>query len=313
MNAVPKHPLSTRRSSMLRTLKRDLPLHIMLIVPVLLTIIYHYVPLFGIAIAFEKYKPASGIFNSAWVGFDNFKRLFLTSGFTAALRNTLSISIMKIVCLIVVPVSFSLLLNEMGGIKTKRSIQSIIYLPHFISWVIMASIFGQILSPSNGVVNMILKELTGKTIFFLGDNNWFQPTLIITSIWKNFGYSTIVYLAALAGVDPSLLEVAEIDGAGYWKRMLHVTLPAITPTIILMATLQIGNVLNAGFDQVYNMLNSAVMKSGDILDTLVYRYGMEKADYSMSTACSLFKSSISAVLMIVSYRLAYKMSGYRLF
>ena len=313
MNAFQKRPKLSHRETLLRTLKRDLPLHIMLIIPVVLTVIYHYVPLMGLAIAFEKYKPALGIFHSAWVGFDNFKRLFLTSGFVAALRNTLSISIMKIVCLIVVPVSFSLLLNEMGGIKTKRSIQSIIYLPHFISWVIMASIFGQILSPSNGVVNMIIKKLTGKTIFFLGDNNWFQPTLIITSIWKNFGYSTIVYLAALAGVDPSLLEVAEIDGAGYWKRMLHVTLPAIAPTIILMATLQIGNVLNAGFDQVYNMLNSAVMKTGDILDTLVYRYGMQKADYSMSTACSLFKSSISAILMVVSYRLAYKLSGYRLF
>lgn len=292
---------------------RDRAMHLMLLLPVVVTIIYCYIPMGGIIIAFEKYKPANGIWGSTWVGLENFEKLFATTGFKVALRNTISISIMKIVMLIVIPVAFSLLLNEMNGQRTKRLIQSIIYLPHFISWVIMASIIGQILSPSNGIVNVFLKALTGKTIFFLGDNRWFQPTLIFTSVWKNFGYSTIVYLAALASVDPSLLEVAEIDGAGYWKRMIHVTLPAITPTIILMATLQIGNVLNAGFDQVYNLLNSAVMETGDVLDTLVYRYGMEQANYSMSTAVGLFKSVISAVLMVLSYRLAYRFSGYRLF
>ena len=293
--------------------RRLTPAASMLLLPVLVTLVYSYLPMGGVIIAFEKYKPAKGILGSTWVGWQNFQKLFATSGFTIALRNTITISLMKIVSLIAVPVIFSLLLNEMGGQRAKRSIQSVIYLPHFISWVIMASIVGQILSPSNGIVNVLIKKLTGKTIFFLGDNKWFQPTLIITSIWKNFGYSTIVYLAALAGVDPSLLEVAEIDGAGYWRRMLHVTLPAITPTIVLMAALQIGNVLNAGFDQVYNLLNSAVMETGDILDTLVYRYGMKQANYSMSTACSLFKSAVSAVLMIISYRAAYKFSGYRLF
>ena len=201
-------------------------------------------------------------------------------------------------------------MNSQG---TKRMIQSIIYLPHFISWVIMASIVGTILSPSTGVVNILLKRLTGQTIFFLGNNKWFRPVLIISNVWKNFGYSTIVYLAALAGVDPTLLEVAEIDGAGYWKRMLHVTLPSIVPTIILMSTLSIGNILNAGFDQVYNLLNSAVMETGDILDTLVYRYGITNSNYSISTVASLFKSTISMVLMIISYRLAYIFSGYRLF
>lgn len=313
MNKVPSIRSEPRLKHWKRILKRDRAMHLMLLLPVLITLVYSYVPMGGIIIAFEKYKPAKGIWESTWVGLQNFEKLFATTGFRSALRNTISISVMKIVALIVVPVAFSLLLNEMSGQRTKRMIQSIIYLPHFISWVIMASIIGQILSPSNGIVNAIIERLTGRTIFFLGDNKWFQPTLIITSVWKNFGYSTIVYLAALAGVDPSLLEVAEIDGASYWKRMLHVTLPAITPTIILMATLQIGNVLNAGFDQVYNLLNSAVMETGDVLDTLVYRYGMEQANYSMSTAVGLFKSAISAVLMVMSYRLAYRFSGYRLF
>jgi len=303
----------TKMARFKRLLKRDAALHIMLIVPVILVLIYCYVPMGGVVIAFQKYKPAKGILGSAWVGFDNFRKLFATSGFSRALINTISISVKKIVSLIAVPVIFSLLLNEMTSSGTKRIIQSIIYLPHFISWIIMASIIEQILSPTTGIVNTILKKLTGNSIFFLGSNDWFQPTLIITSIWKNFGYSSIVYLAALAGVDPSLLEAAEIDGAGYWKRMLHVTLPTIVPTIILMATLQMANVLSAGFDQVFNLLNSAVMDTGDILDTLVYRYGIKQANYSMSTACGLFKSSISAVLMVLSYKLAYKFSGYRLF
>ena len=285
----------------------------MLLIPLALLIVYHYIPMAGIIIGFKNYKGTLGILGSKWVGLTNFSTLFNTGGFGLALRNTIIIAVWKIVLSIVVPVSFSLLLNEMNSQGTKRMIQSIIYLPHFISWVIMASIVGTILSPSTGVVNILLKRLTGQTIFFLGNNKWFRPVLIISNVWKNFGYSTIVYLAALAGVDPTLLEVAEIDGAGYWKRMLHVTLPSIVPTIILMSTLSIGNILNAGFDQVYNLLNSAVMETGDILDTLVYRYGITNSNYSISTVASLFKSTISMVLMIISYRLAYIFSGYRLF
>ncbi len=296
-----------------KTFKRDAALHVMLFIPLAVLILYHYVPMVGIIIGFKNYKGTKGIFGSEWVGLENFLTLFRTSGFGHALRNTVIIAVWKMALQIAVPVSFSLLLNEMNSQGTKRFIQSIIYLPHFISWVIMASIVGTILSPATGVVNILLKKLTGETVFFLGSNKWFRTVLIVSSVWKNFGYSTIVYLAALAGVDPSLLEVAEIDGAGYWKRMLHVTLPCIVPTIILMSTLSIGNILNAGFDQVYNLLNSAVMETGDILDTLVYRYGITNTNYSISTVASLFKSVISMILMIISYRLAFRFSGYRLF
>lgn len=306
-------PRMTAWERIVRSFKKEAALHVMLILPLVILVIYNYAPMAGIVIAFKKYKGTLGIFKSEWVGLDNFRTLFQTSGFMVALRNTVIIAVWKLVLQIIVPVSFSLLLNEMGSQGTKRIIQSIIYLPHFISWVIMAGIVGTILSPSTGFVNNVLKKITGETIFFMGSNKWFRPVVIISSIWKNFGYSTIVYLAALAGVDPSLLEVAEIDGAGYWKRMTHVTLPCIVPTIILMSTLSIGNILNAGFDQVFNMLNSNVMETGDILDTLVYRYGMQQANYSMSTVASLFKSLVSAVLMIISYRLAFKFSGYRLF
>lgn len=263
--------------------------------------------------AFQKYKPALGFAGSKWVGLENFQTLFATSGFNNALRNTIIISILKIIFLVSVPVLFSLLLNEMHNIFVKRSIQTIIYLPHFISWVIMSGIIIQILSPSTGLVNKGLIAIGLNPIFFLGSNQWFRPVIIVTSIWKNFGYNTIVYLAALTAVDPNLHEAAKIDGAGHWKSMWHITFPSIFPTIILMSTLQLGNILNAGFEQIFNLLSSVTMETGDILDTLVYRYGLENAQYSMATAAGLFKSVISAVLIITSYKLAYKFSGYRLF
>ena len=188
-----------------------------------------------------------------------------------------------------------------------------IYLPHFISWVLLAGIFVKLLGGS-GLVNKLLVALGGKNIIFLGDNKWFPFTLIFTHIWKEFGYGTIVYLASVTGVNVDLYEAASIDGAGHWKQMLHVTLPAIVPTIILMTALAIGNIMSAGFDQVFNMYNEVVYESGDILDTLVYRMGFGAGgQFGLSTAAGLFKSVISCTLVIVSYRVAYKTSGYRVF
>jgi putative aldouronate transport system permease protein len=301
------------KTGALRLLRKDGALHLMLLVPVLFVLVYNYIPMAGLAMAFQKFKPALGLMRSRWVGLENFQTLFATSGFGRAVANTIIISVQKIVLLIAVPVAFSLLLNEMAFQPLKRAIQTVVYLPHFISWVIMSGIIIEILSPSTGLVNKGLGLLGIQPIFFLGSNQWFRPTLIVTSIWKNFGYSTIVYLAALTAVDPCLQEAAKIDGASHWKIMWHVTLPCILPTIILMATLQIGNILSAGFEQVFNLLSSITMDTGDIIDTLVYRYGLENAQYSIATAAGLFKSSISAVLMILSYRLAYRYSGYRLF
>jgi len=302
-----------KRNGLRKILRRDGALHLMLAVPAILIFVYNYLPMSGIVIAFQKYKPALGLLRSKWIGVDNFITLFATSGFKQATVNTIIISTGKIVMLLVVPVIFSLLLNEMHLMPIKRTIQTVIYLPNFISWIIMSGIIIQILSPSTGLVNKALSYVGVEPIFFLGSNQWFRPVIIITSIWKNFGYSTIVYLAALAGVDPTMHEAAMIDGAGHWKRMWHVTLPCVTPTIILVATLQIGNILNAGFEQIFNLLSAVTMETGDIIDTLVYRYGMENAQYSIATAAGLFKSAISTAMMIISYRLAYKFSGYKLF
>ncbi len=293
-----------------KRLKKDMPFYVMLSVPVLFLIVFSYVPMTGIVIAFQRYLPAKGIFCSKWVGLQNFQTLFTMPGFHRALGNTLVIAVTEIALNILVPVSFTILLNEIRNSFVKRGIQTLIYLPHFISWVLMAGIFNKVLA-GNGIVNKLIMSLGGEPIIFLGDNKWFKFTLIFTHIWKEFGYGTIVYLAAITGVNPDLYEAAAIDGAGHWKQMLYVTLPSILPIIILMLCLSVGGILNAGFNQVFNMYSEIVYESGDILDTLVYRIGFGTGSFGISTAASLFKSVVSCILVITSYKIAYKTSGYR--
>lgn len=298
---------------MLKTLKKDLPLHIMLLPAVIVLLVYAYVPMFGIVIAFQDYKPYLGFLRSSFVGLDNFKTLFATPGFDQALYNTLYIALMKILTGIIVPVSFALLLNEVKISMFKRSVQTIIYLPYFVSWVLMAGIIIDILSPTGGIVNQILNQMGFKSLFFLGDNKLFPGVIITTNVWKEFGWGTIIYMAALSGVDPTLYEAATMDGAGHWKQTIHVTIPCIVPTIILLSILSLGNILNAGFDQIYNLMSPVVMESGDIIDTLVYRLAFKSAQFSLSTAAGLFKSAISCVLIIMSYKLADRLTGYKVF
>lgn len=295
-----------------RRLKMDWPLYLMLLPPVLLVFIFNYIPLFGIVVSFQKYLPMKGILRSKWIGLTNFRTLFTMPGFFQALENTLTMSIWKIVLGIIVPVAFTLLLNEIANSKIKRGVQTLIYLPHFISWILLAGIFRRLLS-STGLVNSLIKTLGGTSINFLGDNHWFPFTIIATHIWKEFGYGTIVYLAAVSGVNQDLYEAAQIDGAGHWKQLIHVTLPSIAPIIVLMSVLALGNILNAGFDQVFNLYNTVVYESGDILDTLVYRIGFGTGQFGLSAAAGLFKSLVSCLLVISSYRIAYRTTGYRVF
>lgn len=293
-------------------LRTEYPLYLMMLVPAVIVFIYNYIPMAGISIAFMKYLPAKGFWGSKWVGLKNFTTLFKMANFVGVMENTIVIAVLKIVLGIVVPVTITLMLNDLSSQRYKKGIQTIIYMPHFISWVMLSSIFAKLLS-GNGVVNQLLGILGVDPIIFMGDNQWFRFTLVFTHVWKEFGYGTIVYLAAVAGIDTELYEAAEIDGAGHWQRMLHVTLPGIAPTIVMMSALSLGNVLNAGFDQVFNMYNPLVYESGDILDTLTYRMGFESGNFGLSSAASLFKSLISAVLLIASYRIADKTVGYKIF
>lgn len=293
--------------------KRQWPLYAMLVPAVILALVYSYIPLAGGMIAFQNFMPTKGWFGSEWVGFTHFQYVFELPDIGKVVRNTVVISLMKMVANLVVPIVFALLLNEIGNAFFKRSLQTLIYLPHFLSWVILGGILVDILSPSEGIVNQFLQWLGLNPIFFLGDNRWFPYILVITDTWKEFGFGTIIYLAALTGISPALYEAATIDGAGRFKQMLHVTLPGIVPIMVLMATLSLGNILNAGFDQVFNLYNPQVYESGDVLDTLVYRIGLEDAQYSVATAIGLIKSAVSFAFISVSYWLAYRLANYRIF
>ena len=296
-----------------KNVKKQLPLHLMLVPGIILVFIYSYIPMVGSIMAFQKYIPSKGLFGSKWVGLKNFHYLFNMPDFYQVLWNTVFIAVLKIIFGLIVPIAIAILLNEIGKSIVKRWIQTLIYLPHFLSWVILGGVLIDILSPSNGLVNQFLGLFSVKPIFFLGDNNWFPFTIILSDIWKEFGFSTIVYLAALTTINPSLYEAAVIDGANRWKQTWSITLPGILPVIILMATLSLGNVLNAGFDQIFNLYSPLVYESGDILDTLIYRIGLIDAQYGVATSLGLFKSLISFALVSISYWLAYKIADYRIF
>ncbi len=286
--------------------------YLMLLLPMIFVFIYSYIPMAGIVIGFMDYKPALGFSGSRFIGLEHFRTLFRNPQFSRALWNTVIIALWKIVFGLLVPIVFALLLNEIRNTLYKRVAQTVVYLPHFISWVLMSGIIIDFLS-SSGTMNHILGRFGIGPILFLVDNKWFKPILIITDIWKSFGWGTIIYMAALTGIDMNLYEAAAIDGAGRWKQTLHVTLPGILSTVVLQMTLSLGNVLNAGFDQVYNLLSPVTLESGDILDTLIYRLGMENANFGLSTAAGLFKSMVGAVFIVVSYKLAHKFTGYKVF
>lgn len=292
---------------------RELPLHLMVLPAVIIVLIFNYGPMLGLIMVFQKFTPADGFFNSPWIGLDNFRFIVELPGVFQVLWNTIYISFLKIIGMIIVPVSFALLLNEIVNIKFKRIIQTLIYIPNFISWIILSGVLLDILSPSSGVVNHLLGSIGIEPIFFLGDRFWFPLTMVVTDIWKGFGFGTVIYLAALTGIDPTLYESSVIDGASRWKQTLYVTLPGILPIIVLMSVLSLGNILNAGFDQIFNLYSPIVYKTGDIIDTFVYRLGIQQGQYAPAAAVGLFKSVVSFIFVSISYVLADKFANYRIF
>ena len=297
---------------MLKRLCRERALHLMLLPSIVLLFLFHYIPLGGIVIAFQDYSPVRGILRSDWVGLGNFTYIFSLPTFPRVLRNTLLIACGKVVLNILVPVTFALLLNEIRSAVFKRTIQTVAYLPHFLSWVILGGILTDVLSPSTGIVNRILGLFGMEPVFFLGDAAIFPYKMIRTEIWKEMGFGAVIYLATLTGIDPTYYEAAVVDGATRWKQTVYITLPCLAPTIVLLSMLALGNVLNAGFDQVYNMYSISVYSTGDIIDTFIYRLGLEDFQFSPSAAVGLFKSAISTVLIILSYKLADITTGYRI-
>jgi putative aldouronate transport system permease protein len=294
-------------------LRRTWPLHILLMPAFVLAFIFNYIPMSGIVIAFQEYKPWLGIAHSPWVRLDQFHYLFSFPDSKQVIANTLIIASMKIGAQMFIPVIFALLLNEISRMAVKRTVQTLVYLPHFLSWVILGGIMVDILSIQGGIVNRFLGIFGIKPIFFLADGNWFRFTLVITDTWKDFGFSAIIFLAAMTGINPSLYEAAAIDGANRWQQVRSITIPSIMPIFIVVVTLSLGRVLDAGFDQVFNLYNPLVYAKGDIIDTFVYRIGLQGGKFSFGAAVGLFKSVVGFILIVISYRLAYKLANYRIF
>jgi len=303
-----------KRKSILHSIKKYWYFHLMILPALAFLIIFAYLPMAGIVMAFQDFKPWLGITGSKWTGLDNFRYLFEREDSVQVIWNTLVIAIMKMFFNLLAPFTFAIFLNEVRKQFFKRWIQTLVYLPHFLSWVILGGILTDILSTDGGILNQLLTSLFGiKPIFFLGDGDWFRFTVIASDVWKEFGFATVVFLAALANVNPSLYEAAECDGANRFKQTLYITIPAMIPITVVVGVLSLGNVLNAGFDQIFNLYNPLVYEKGDIIDTFVYRTAILNGQMGFGTAIGLFKSFVGMILIVISYRLAYKLANYRIF
>lgn len=261
-------------------------------------IIFHYIPMYGVIIAFKDYKFSKGIMGSVWVGLEHFRRLFGMESFWQVFRNTIIIGIWKFFWGFPAPVIFALFLNELTQVRFKKTVQTISYLPHFVSWVVLGGILMQLLSPSTGPVNTVLKQLGMDPVYFLADPKWFRTVLVVSHVWKSIGWGSIVYIAALTSVDQEIYEAAMIDGANRFQRMFKITIPEITPVITIMLIMAVGHLINDDFDQVFNLYNSAVYSVGDVISTYTYRSGLVDMEYSFATAVGLFKNVISVVLVV---------------
>ena len=271
---------------------------IMLIPAIVYFIVFHYIPLYGVTIAFKDYKFTEGILGSSWVGLEHFKRLFSLESFWQVFRNTIVISLWKFVIGFPAPIIFSLIL------------QTISYLPHFVSWVVLGGILTQLLSPSTGPVNIVLKALGFDPIYFLADSRYFRGVLVVSHVWKSIGWGSIVYIAALTSSDQQVHEAAMIDGANRLQRIFHITIPEIMPVITIMLILSVGGLINDDFDQVFNLYNTAVYDVGDVLSTYTYRLGLVDLEYSFATAVGLFKNAISIVLVLSTNTICRKINDY---
>jgi putative aldouronate transport system permease protein len=262
------------------------------------------VPIYGLVIAFKDYTFSEGIMGSPWVGLAVFKEMFASPAFWDVFKNTIVISLLQFAFGFPAPIIFALLLNEITAMKPKKAFQTISYLPHFVSWVILAGLFSQFLSPSTGPVNILLQALGQKPIYFMADPKWFVFVLILTEVWKSIGWGSIIYLAALSGIDAEMYEAASIDGAGRWVKMKSITLPSLAPVITVMLILAIGKLVNDNFDQIFNMYNPAVYKVADVMSTYLYRKGLEDMEYSLATAMGLFKNVIAFAMVMGANALA---------
>lgn len=305
------------KSPLLRSKLRDICSHWQIYLIILLPLAWYftfaYMPMAGLQLAFKKYMPRRGIWGSPFTGLTNFKNVFVDPAFMRSIGRTLSINLLRLVFVFPFPIMLALLLNELGGKRYKRVLQTIMTFPNFLSWVIVSSILTTVLS-ADGLVNSLLRAIGLSSVNFLGSESLFQPMLYITDIWKSSGWSMIVYLAAISGIDQDQYEAAELDGASHWQKLLHITLPNLMPTIIIMFILATGNLMSAGFDQIFNLSNAATKNVAETLDMYIYRITFQSApDYGLSTAISLMRSVVNMVLLLLADRGSKLMGGNGLF
>lgn len=295
-----------------KMLRSGVTYHLMMIPGMVFLLIFSYIPMAGIVMAFQNYIPAKGLKNSDFVGLKHFKYMLQLPDITQIVMNTVIIALGKILLGTFMAIMFAILLNEIRHKFLKKWIQTIVYLPHFLSWVVLAAVVINMFN-LDGSVNSLLSSIGIDKINFLGSNKWFQPLVISTDVWKEFGYNSIVYLAAITSIDPGLHEAAAIDGATWSKRIRNITIPGMLPIILLMAAMSLTSILSAGFDQIYNLYTPMVYESGDVLDTYVYRMGLIGRQYSFATAVGLLKSVIGIVLMLSANSFSKKFTDRKIF
>lgn len=302
---TPVKGLASKKNKYLDNMRKHWMLYLMALPGVIYFIAFKYIPLAGSVIAFQDYQIFKGMLGSSWIGFDNFKYIFSYQDFYHVLRNTAVIASYKLIFGFPAPIILALLFNEVRHMLAKRLMQSLFYLPHFLSWVVVGGIVFEILS-NKGVVNMVRGLWGMEPVLFMQGEKYFRPIVVISGIWKEVGWGTIIYLAAITGINPNLYEAAVMDGANKWKQIIHITLPTMFPTILTLFLLNIGNFLELGFDQIYNLLTPMTYAVGDIIETYVYRAGVLQGQYSVTTAIGLFQSVIGFVLLYIFNRLARK-------
>jgi putative aldouronate transport system permease protein len=279
-------------------------MYILLIPGILYYALFLYKPMWGVFFAFQNYSVTRGFFGSQWVGLEHFQRFFTSMWFGRLFRNTIVLAVLNLVFYFPAPIILALLLNELRNQAFKRIVQSLTYLPHFLSWVVIVSIFQNLLTVEGGAVNLFFRSLGREPVAFLQMPEWFRPLILAEIIWREIGWGTIIFLAALSSVDVELYEAAIVDGASHWDRLWRITLPGIRPTIVVMFILRMGSFMNTGFEQIYLMTNSMNRDVAEVFDTYVYRVGIQSGQFSYSTAVGLFKSVIGLALVLFSDRLA---------
>lgn len=300
VQTVPAAPVTAKKETLLGYMKRHKWMYLLMLPGIIYFIIFKYVPMGGLVISFQNYSPYLGIAGSEWVGVEHFKNFFMNPDFRMLLINTFSISILNLVFFFPMPIILALLLNEVKNKYMKKSVQTMIYIPHFISMVIVASLTFTLLNTESGIINQIVYALTGQKLEFLSDPKYFRWIIVIQNIWKETGWGMIIFMAALAGVDTQLYEAAQVDGAGKLRQMWHITLPAIKSTIIIMLIMKVGTLLNTGFEQIFLMKNSLNSSVAEVFDTYVYTLGITQGAFSYSTAVGMFKSLVATVMVVTT-------------